>query len=646
MGAIYKIYYSTDQSLGQEDFDILYAMDQIKAAAISNGIAPQEANKTEESALKYASTANWAPKPKNGRVRKSTGWSPPPPRPVPTISITPPKPVSAYILNDQSIVYYDYPRFNERKAGKKGGWQHLNNEGVWYTGRGSTEPVFYNEPKDWGQWEGCDVVVLEGEKDVETMKSLQDPNARKVLFLSGSFGANSPKMPYELLPKDVNVYFFYDADKAGREGARVAAQQCASTRKDLDVYHHAMEGDKGIDATDAYEQGGREGAVNWFFSHMDKAKARGRMEMSQKGYTQSIERPPRPTGDRDSRYAPRRTPRERYQEVVKDDIVTMVQAIKEGEASWQKTWDPDERVLAHNLDTGNDYMGLNQLRLMQVAEARGYTEARWATFDQIKEAGGYVKKGEKGTSVTGWYELGMEERIIEEQHLAQLAKEQGVVPDEIKKNWRVKIYPVFNLSQAEGIEPVIENPTWDPIEKAEQIVKNSGVEVREGGEVAAYDPVGDYIEIPKIEIYKSPEDYYIALLHELTHATGHASRMDRFTFAERESHNGEMRWGAREELRVETSAMLTCTMIGLGYKPAHEGMYVDGWMEILNDAYPEIMAVGDGAHKISAYLLEGMGKGIDLDIEWGTPKATYKEGSGVQSHPPGEKPKTKYSFER
>jgi len=613
LGTIYKIYYSPDQSLGQEGFDITQAMVQIKTAAINNGIVAREADKTEESALKYAATANWMP-PNTGTSKSKGDWTPSPPRPVPSISVSKPKPVPEYLLNNKSITYFDYPRFNERKAGKKGGWQHLNEEGVWYTGRGSDEPVFYNEPENWDEWVGCNVVIVEGEKDVETLKSLQDPSDRKVLFLSGSFGANSPKMPFDLLPRDATIFFFYDADKAGREGARVAAERCATQREDLGVYHHADDGDQGIDATDVYEQGGKKAIAQWYMTHMKEATFKGVTAPAPPQQQKPITRPTRTMGTPTNK-KPTKSAQERYSEVIENIAEDMIKAIEQGTAPWQKSWEPGQRITAHNLKTGKDYWGVNQLRLLAVGEAMGYPETRWATFRQIKEAGGKVKKGSKGCPVTGWFEVNVDQRIEAERQAEQAATDTGQIQSTVKKQFRAKTYPVFNISQTEGIPPIrVEAPSWDPCEMAEKVVQNSGVEIRHGGNRAYYNITEDFIQMPEMGQFPTQQDYYLVLMHELAHATGHRDRMNRETVASRSDLGKE--GVAREELRAEISAMMTCTRLGLGHRPRHAATYVEGWCKVLKDTPHEIRTAATEAQKMSTFLLEGMGRNVKMDLQW------------------------------
>ena len=77
----------------------------------------------------------------------------------------------------------------------------------------------------------------------------------------------------------------------------------------------------------------------------------------------------------------------------------IVKALEAGTAPWQKPWKPGERILPHNFQSGRDYRGGNALYLALNGLERGYADPRWGGYRQIQEAGGHVRKGEKGTPI-------------------------------------------------------------------------------------------------------------------------------------------------------------------------------------------------------------------------------------------------------
>ena len=79
-----------------------------------------------------------------------------------------------------------------------------------------------------------------------------------------------------------------------------------------------------------------------------------------------------------------------------DDLIEMLAtAIEAQSAPWQKPWKCDAR-LPTNLITGKVYTGRNLLMLMTVRALKAYNDHRWAGFQQIKSAGGHVRRGERG----------------------------------------------------------------------------------------------------------------------------------------------------------------------------------------------------------------------------------------------------------
>jgi len=54
---------------------------------------------------------------------------------------------------------------------------------------------------------------------------------------------------------------------------------------------------------------------------------------------------------------------------------------------------------AAHFGSGRDYRGGNAMFLTMQSLDRGYADPRWGGYRQIQEAGGHVRKGEKGTPI-------------------------------------------------------------------------------------------------------------------------------------------------------------------------------------------------------------------------------------------------------
>src|SRR5438270_13981164 len=95
------------------------------------------------------------------------------------------------------------------------------------------------------------------------------------------------------------------------------------------------------------------------------------------------------------------------QPVKRADVYTrvtnrIIEELERGVRPWLKPWNAENaagritRPLRHN---GQPYNGVNILMLWASAEMQGYSCPFWLTFQQAKEFGGHVKKGEHGSPV-------------------------------------------------------------------------------------------------------------------------------------------------------------------------------------------------------------------------------------------------------
>ena len=88
--------------------------------------------------------------------------------------------------------------------------------------------------------------------------------------------------------------------------------------------------------------------------------------------------------------------RDIYQAVT-DEIIA---ALERGVAPWVRPWRQVRTFQGGNAIfpvnvRGSSYRGVNVLNLWAVAQREGYTSNIWLTFNQARQAGGGVKKGEK-----------------------------------------------------------------------------------------------------------------------------------------------------------------------------------------------------------------------------------------------------------
>lgn len=260
-----------------------------------------------------------------------------------------------------------------------------------------------------------------------------------------------------------------------------------------------------------------------------------------------------------------------YQEIT-DSIIAAIEA---GAGDCALPWHRKGAMhsLPANAITNRPYNGINVFLLWVTAEAKGYLTNEWATYRQWQESGAQVKKGEKSTTV-----------IFYKEYPTGETDEDG--EDEIRRVARA--FRVFNAAQVDGYEsPTLSLPeNINPIsqhEEAEMLVANTSAEIRHGGQNAFYLPGEDYIQMPLKELFtgtdtmNGTEGYYSTLLHELTHWSGHSSRMNR----DLNNRFGDDAY-AMEELIAELGASFLCAELGVTpmLRPDH-AKYIAHWLEVM-----------------------------------------------------------------
>ena len=294
------------------------------------------------------------------------------------------------------------------------------------------------------------------------------------------------------------------------------------------------------------------------------------------------------------------------EEYHKQFAARIIAALEAGTTPWQRPWAPGERVLPHNFSTGRDYRGGNAVYLAMNGLERSYADARWGGFRQIQEAGGRVRKGEKGTPIL--YVEFRQRRAARDEQGQPVRDEQGRPQLESIQRDRplVKLHYVFNVEQAEGLQlrPLSATPApeWTGHEHAEALMRATGIRIDHvAGDRAYYDLGADRVVLPERSQFASQPAYTHTALHELGHATGHPDRLNRPTLT---SHGGFASVDyAREELRAEIAAMMTGEHLDVGHEPRHSTAYVASWIKALENDPREIRAAAVDAQRISDWLL-------------------------------------------
>ena len=309
------------------------------------------------------------------------------------------------------------------------------------------------------------------------------------------------------------------------------------------------------------------------------------------------------------RRPPADKPRWNQDDYHKEFAGKLKEQIAEGVAPWQKPWKPGERRLPENVQSGRSYRGGNSVYLSVTQTAKGYSDNRWATYKQIKEMGGQVRKGEKATHVLFYKFDDEREKAPASAPGTPASAPEGKAEKEHTRPPMVRCYAVFNVEQAEGLklertgEDRESEPEWKAHQTAERVIQESGIHVAHvRGDRAFYNLQTDKVTLPEREQFASANGYYQTALHELGHATGHPDRMDRDTLRAGAGKFGSVEY-AREELRAEMSAMMTGERVGVGHDGSRGAAYVEGWLKALDKDPKDIYKAAADAQKISDYLM-------------------------------------------
>lgn len=319
---------------------------------------------------------------------------------------------------------------------------------------------------------------------------------------------------------------------------------------------------------------------------------------------------------------PRRRSRSRtYRTNLYDDITTKIIAeLEAGRLPWVQPWGmavaKAPLAMPGNAATGRIYSGINILLLWGAVIERGYSGQSWLTFRQALSLGGHVRKGERGTTVV------YADRFVPEDEKRR-ARETGEDAQAIPF---LKRFTVFNTDQCEDLPeevataaPPVPSGLIEP--RVEALIDATGIDMRIGGNRAYYDPVHDYVQVPPPQAYFEPINWHRTALHELGHASGHRSRLDR----DLTGSFGSKKY-AFEELVAEMNAAFCCASLGIVPTVRHAD-YIGSWLEVLREDNRAIVRAASKASKAADYLLGFLPEheAVTAEEERHMPQAAYAE---------------------
>jgi len=285
--------------------------------------------------------------------------------------------------------------------------------------------------------------------------------------------------------------------------------------------------------------------------------------------------------------------------------------LERGVRPWLKPWSnsvAEGSTIRPIRVTGEAYRGINVLMLWSEAMANGYSNPQWMTFQQAKELGGHVRKGEHGAMVV---------------YASRFTKtETGDNGDLIERDVPfLKSYSVFNVQQIDdlpakfyGQSVPLPEPAFQRIENAERFVSNTGALIQHGGNKAYHTMQGNngdgFVQMPPFAAFRDAESYYGTLLHELTHWTRNPKRLNR--------DFGQKRFGsasyAVEELVAEIGSAFLSADLSISAEPREDhSAYIASWLEVLRNDKRAIFTAASHAQAAADYL-HGLQQQQRLDV--------------------------------
>lgn len=286
--------------------------------------------------------------------------------------------------------------------------------------------------------------------------------------------------------------------------------------------------------------------------------------------------------------------------VSKELIADLERAIQNGEtvAPWQKPfkgYGKDRMPLSAN--TGKPYNGINWLLLSFKAHSMGYNSPYWFTYNQAKNSGGEIsiryEEMKKSTLVVFFKKLENVKR-----------NDDGTA--EVEEIWLQRFTQVWNGDQLSKIpdrfKVEFEDNGTEPLKEAEAIFDNwqNKCQFETGGSTAYYMPAKDTIRMPDAKWFKKAEVYAGVKFHEMIHATGANSRLNRkLTSFEMQPESY-----SKEELIAEIGSAMLCGYIGIHEATKENSKaYLGGWLKHLKNDPQMLFAAASAADKAMQHIL-------------------------------------------
>jgi antirestriction protein ArdC len=290
-------------------------------------------------------------------------------------------------------------------------------------------------------------------------------------------------------------------------------------------------------------------------------------------------------------------------QLITDKLITL---IEQGCLPWRKPW---SATPYGNLITGHCYQGINPLICAIDNLLYDWQHPFFIGFAQAQEKRWKIIKGSKATYLRWGGTVAIE----------STNKETGETNKHLKNTGRwFNVFNVACLDDSDSNEKIsdylkkmqVSGTNTEPrLDEAEALIKAQNASVVFGGDVACYVPSIDKIRMPNYSDFSGAISYYATYLHELTHWTGHSTRLDRDLVGQ---------FGTRayafEELIAEIGAAFVCSSLNIESQLEHHASYLDSWLSLLRDDNKAFFRAAEQAKKTADWLLEKAGLNVTENI--------------------------------
>lgn len=275
-------------------------------------------------------------------------------------------------------------------------------------------------------------------------------------------------------------------------------------------------------------------------------------------------------------------------EIAEEISQQFINQLKQGVVPWKKPWSPTPGCRLQNYYSKRPYSGMNVMLLGLASMEKGYTSPAWTTYAGASNRGAQVRGGEKGT------------RIMKYAQIKKIDKKTG----EDASFYMLKWMHVYNTEQVDNIEwvtPDLGEPISVPsaLSSIYENYPNAPTLTHSEQDQAFYRPSTDAISLPLIGQFDTVEGYAETLCHELTHSTGHPSRLKRFEINDAACKSNY----AREELVAEIGASMMMQAAGISVDMPAMADYIKGWLSALQNDHSLIVSAAQAAQKAMDHIM-------------------------------------------